>query len=232
MTGRLLPENRDLEIDLGDGVTRRIIQISAAMSVLDISHVAFALKDIIAKRGANDLIAVAQALKIATTPTFVDDPEAAKIIDGVAETFPFSNFLSRRAIERHFATRDDLLDYWQEFMRIARVRKFSLGQINGQDLDSLIPASRELAGKMLENSRSGMYAYMLAEHLNNAVVVAQMLVRIESPIALIEVIVGQRVEDLLRLEHFVAAFGCDATVENPLENMIITIGMCIRNSKK
>lgn len=179
-----------------------LAEVVDGFAVMNSTDFMTAIKVIVRKRGADQLRGVLDALEIISTPSAFSDAEKVKNLTSLAGKYPLSWWLSSRDAE---LSRQSIIDYWSFFMVMAGVIGFKAGKINEvSQTTNLWQATANLADKMTKSP--GVYRHLPPILINNAEQVDRVLAEISDPIAFMEILIGEAMEDMRTAPEFFKAF--------------------------
>lgn len=197
-----------IQIVIGGGRTVAIEEVSMAFSELGLPEFVTALRMIIERYGSEQLKLLIDGLEIQATPSVftTENRDQVATLEKVASGYPFSRWLKGQGISSTLATRKHLCQWWEAFMLMAGEHGYvPAGHINQVSRTmNLWKATGPLASKMQANP--DRYKFLPALLVNHPQEVARVLGVIDEAEPFIEILIGQRMEDLRMSEACLGAF--------------------------
>lgn len=197
-----------LAVILRDGSTVPTIDLPEIVMLLEEPEFNRLLQAILARRGGSEnLKLVIEALDIErTSSAFLQNNPSLQVLENVAVQFPFSYWLTQMGIHLTAATRDHLVSWWEAFMLMGKEAGYNPhGHINdvGRAVN-LWRATGALAEKMRDQAAA--YHFMPPLLINHPQQVTRLLADLNEPEPFLEVLTGERIEDLRTSPTFLGAF--------------------------
>ncbi len=199
-------------------------QIGIALKDIELAKFIGILRNVLEMRGSSELKTLIDNLEIQATPTAFreDNREQVKILETVASEFPFSQWLESQGVSTKKTDRQDLINWWDTMMLMAGEGGYSVPGNEGIDKVSrqvnLWKATGSLAKKMQGDPAA--YRYLPPLLINYPTEVARVLGEINEPEPFLEVLTGERFEDMRQSPVFL---GSMSLVNNPEGKIMRTI---------
>jgi hypothetical protein len=198
------------ELKIG-GELVKVEEIGKALSGLSPQMLLNVLREIIKKGGGDGLQLLVDGLEIQMTPSAFEDEDKKIKLEKTAAEYPFSRWLEEMDCLPSKATRKALCDWWDTFMAMAGENDFQTGKIDEISTGTnLWKATGALAQKMLKDPVK--YRFLPALLANHPQEVARVLGELKDPEAFLELLTGERIEDMRKSPDFMGAF---STVKKP-----------------
>lgn len=211
----------------------RLGEISDALAQLEFGAFILAVKEIIVARGSDQLKLLIDGLEIQATRTaFREDNERnVAILEEVAACYPFTRWCDEMGIETKSATRQHLCQWWTSLMSMAGEHGYVTGQIDAVSRNTnLWKATGPLALKM--QSDPAAYRFLPALLINHAHEVERVLGEINEPEPFLEVLTGERMEDIRSSPAFLGAFSCvratDGTISRTTPDALWSVQLILQ----
>ena len=183
--------------------------LGVAMQGLALPEFVEVLRNILEIRGSSELKTLIDGLEIQATPTAFreDNKEQIKILESVASKYPLSKWLEAQGVDAKNADRQDLIAWWETMMLMAGELGYVVPGHEGIDSASrhmdLWKASGSLAKKMQGDQAA--YRYLPPLLINYPTEVARVLGEINDAEPFMEVLTGERLEDMRQSPVFLGS---------------------------
>ncbi len=223
-------QKQDITLQLPGGPVS-LTQIKEALRQRGLTEeeVLFFACDIIAQAGRADTAKlILDAREIACTPSAFSDTQKAEVLEGAAKDFGLHGWIDNQEGKTcQNITRDDILLWWDSFMQMAAVRGHVPGGIDAQSRTlNLWKATAKLRGKIEANP--ARYKFLPGDLANNPQLVGQILRNVEDPIAFIELMTGEAIEDMT--EEFLNGFS--TTDHKGIEGAVHAVMLALQRSQR
>lgn len=217
---------RDQSISLND--------VGAALAELSSDQFLVAVRQILKTGDGDHLQLLIQGIEIQMTPSafHCDQNPNLEKVEEVAQRFPFSRWLDNMGIEYVMATRDHLCKWWNVFMFMASECGYQpFGRIDqvGRTVN-LWKATGPLAAKMQRDAAA--YRYLPALLINHPQEVERVLGELKEAQPFLEVLTGERLEDLRNSPVFLGAFsvvrGESGTISREVPDVLFGLAMILQ----
>ncbi len=165
------------------------------------------LRSMVAARKNEQLKLLLDGLEIqATLSAFrVENRDNIAILEKVAATYPLTRWLEEMGVDSVRATRTHLCQWWDTMVLMASEHGYQSHQVSASSKSShLWKATGPLAGKMQADPKK--YLFLPALLANHEQEVVRVLGEISEPEAFLEVLIGERIEDIRTSPAFLGAF--------------------------
>ncbi|VVA44228.1 conserved hypothetical protein [Candidatus Roizmanbacteria bacterium] len=183
--------------------------LGIAMQGLALPEFVGVVRTILEMRGSSELKTLIDSLEIQATQTAFreENKGQVKILETVAGKYPFSKWLESQGVDAKNADRRDLIDWWDTMMLMAGEHGYVVPGHEGIDSTSLQmdlwKATGSLARKMQDNPAS--YRYLPPLLINYPTEVARVLGEINDAEPFIEVLTGEKFEDMRQSPVFLGS---------------------------
>ena len=230
-----LPHTRELTI------TEVISKLGGAENAEALS---VALRKVFDNGGSDLLSQMIKVLDIHQRKSVFEDPAKLERLTEIVTQHPMASFAESQGIATQNLGIGHVFDYWDHLLKIFDIKKFAFistsneassdaNRIDDGGTGGLVKASGNLYIKMLNNP--DRYGSLRAESINDPKAVMSLLQHIDDPSAILEVIIGETIEDMAKCPDFLKAFCANKPgTENPLEDVQIFLALLLQrmNSKK
>ncbi len=225
-------ETNVLVLQIG-GMEISVEAIGTALAGLSPNEFIAAVRSVLKKGGGDHLQLLIQGLEIQMTPTaFTSTNPNLRILEEVAREYPLTRWLKNMGISLTDARRSHVCQWWETFMLMATEHGYvPFGQIDqiGRNTN-LWKATGPLAAKMQKNPAA--YRFLPALLINHPQEVARVLGELREAEPFVEVLTGERFEDLRTSPVFLGAFSIveddGGTVSRTVANAIFSIAMILQ----
>lgn len=210
-----------------------LAELTSAVEGLDMPRFISVLKSLIATRKSDQLKLLVDGLEIQTTPTVFRDETKNRvaILEQLSEIYPFSRWLEEMGILPSHATRRHLCKWWDSYVLMLNEHGYNSDLVSVMSRDTnLWRATGALAAKMQHSPVA--YRFLPALLINHAQEVSRVLGEIAEPEPFIEVLVGERIEDMRSSPRFLSAFsivrGPDGKISRSVSDALWSVHLILQ----
>lgn len=191
------------------------------------------MTEIVRKRGSEALTFLISGLEIMQTPSAFQKENETRLqpLAKALEKNPLSFYAEHRNVPAKEITRKDIIDWWSTLMQMASVLGYSPSGIDGVSRQTnLWKATANLAAKMQLNP--ALYRFLPPVLINYVSEVERVLSEINEPIAFLEILIGERYEDMLQFPKLIEAFSIierNGSISRTTEDGILSIQLALLN---
>ncbi|MBI4598975.1 hypothetical protein HY734_02130 [Candidatus Uhrbacteria bacterium] len=215
------------------GVEVSIEEIGIALAELKPEEFISAVRNILNSGGGDQLQLLIQGLEIQMTPSaFTPENSNLIVLEQVAQEYPLTRWLKGMGIATTTAKRFHICRWWETFMLMASEHGYvPFGQIDQISRSTnLWKATGPLAGKMQKNPAA--YRFLPALLINHPQEVTRVLGELMEAEPFVEVLTGERFEDLRTSSTFLGAFSIvedeNGVVSRTVANAIFSMAMVLQ----